>query len=225
MTSSPVRPANDCHDRRPECHEKCSNLQTPEVPAWGIRADGTICFLNAAAESQLGMREAAVLNRPWKSLLELLDPQAAAQNGNGRVPTSAGLAGRTIGPLSHAKGGWFMIVAVKVPTPQDGLGCRVEAAIDISQWMRIETYLQGMVQGQVTPSVGPARDLTAREREVLHLLASGLSQHEIARKLFVSYVTVRTHVQRVLPKLGASSIQAAVARYLLDRENGQACGN
>jgi DNA-binding CsgD family transcriptional regulator len=53
--------------------------------------------------------------------------------------------------------------------------------------------------------------LSAREREVLSLVADGLDGNEIARVLFVSHDTVRTHVTHVLEKLGANSRAQAVA--------------
>ncbi|MFD0574313.1 response regulator [Kitasatospora gansuensis] len=50
----------------------------------------------------------------------------------------------------------------------------------------------------------PALDvLTAREREVMVQVAEGLSNDEIAERMFVSPLTVRTHVQRTMTKLGA----------------------
>ena len=53
--------------------------------------------------------------------------------------------------------------------------------------------------------------LTARELEVLALLAYGLSQKAIARELFISPQTVATHIQRILAKLDVHSRAEAVA--------------
>ncbi|MBX5470063.1 MAG: response regulator transcription factor [Thermoleophilaceae bacterium] len=53
--------------------------------------------------------------------------------------------------------------------------------------------------------------LTARQREILQLLANGLHTEEVARKLRLSTETVRTHTKRILSKLGAGTRTQAVA--------------
>lgn len=59
--------------------------------------------------------------------------------------------------------------------------------------------------------------LTAREREVLHLLTEGLDGGAIAEKLFLSQATVRNHIQHILAKLGVHSRVEAVAFALRRR--------
>ena len=56
--------------------------------------------------------------------------------------------------------------------------------------------------------------LSERELEVLRVMAEGLSNREIAARLFISEATVKTHVQRVMRKLDAGSRTQAVARAL-----------
>ena len=54
--------------------------------------------------------------------------------------------------------------------------------------------------------------ISKREYEVLELMAAGLSNQEIAEKLFVSISTIKTHVSNVLAKLDASRRTEAIAR-------------
>jgi ATP/maltotriose-dependent transcriptional regulator MalT len=54
--------------------------------------------------------------------------------------------------------------------------------------------------------------LTAREQEVLRLLAAGLSNKEIAERLVLSEGTIKTHAHNLYGKLGVKSRAQAIAR-------------
>jgi len=81
----------------------------------------------------------------------------------------------------------------------------------------IEKVVAG--DGYVDPALMPAflsgRDredmLTAREREILQLLADGMSNADVAQKLFISQETVKSHVRHILTKLEADTRTHAVA--------------
>ena len=62
-----------------------------------------------------------------------------------------------------------------------------------------------------------AETLTAREIEVLQLLAFGHTNRDIAEKLYISPDTVKTHLEHIFEKLGASDRTAAVAEALRRR--------
>ncbi len=64
----------------------------------------------------------------------------------------------------------------------------------------IDRYTAGQLDDP-TPPTGYA-ELTAREREVLRLISGGRSNREIAGELYISGATVKTHVTRILMKLG-----------------------
>ncbi len=73
-------------------------------------------------------------------------------------------------------------------------------------------------EGYVDPALMPAfltgKDddtLTAREREILQLLADGMSNADVATKLFISQETVKSHVRHILAKLEADTRTQAVA--------------
>jgi DNA-binding NarL/FixJ family response regulator len=64
---------------------------------------------------------------------------------------------------------------------------------------------------RITPS-GP--QLSAREREVLALLADGLPVSQIARRLYISESTAKTHISKLYEKLGAANRAQALMTAL-----------
>jgi DNA-binding NarL/FixJ family response regulator len=88
-----------------------------------------------------------------------------------------------------------------------------DALIDPSITRRL---IHQFVQASRPRSQQPAElaDLTPREADVLRLLAQGMSNAEIARDLVVEESTVKTHVARILMKLGLRDrVQAVVLAY------------
>jgi DNA-binding NarL/FixJ family response regulator len=97
--------------------------------------------------------------------------------------------------------------------------------VQIAQAVRAAATGQSVLDPQVqqrllaAASVGPAVEsggtelpdgLTAREAEVLGLIATGLSNREIAKRLYVSEATVKSHINRLFAKTGVRDRAQAV---------------
>ena len=78
------------------------------------------------------------------------------------------------------------------------------------------TYVDPVLAGVLASSEATSRipKITQREREVLRLLADGLGNDEIGRRLYISPETVRTHVRKAMDKLDADTRTQAVAEAL-----------
>jgi DNA-binding NarL/FixJ family response regulator len=104
-------------------------------------------------------------------------------------------------------------------TPPDRLveGIRTVAA---GEALLAPSLTRRLIEAHISgppPSPAPTHGidrLTEREREVFALVASGLSNLEIQQRLVISEATVKTHVNRILAKLGvATRVQAVVLAY------------
>lgn len=67
-------------------------------------------------------------------------------------------------------------------------------------------------------------ELTQREQEVLGLLGNGMSNQEIAERLYIEHGTVKNHVHRILKKLNASNRHEAAAAYMMRLKHEGAAG-
>ncbi len=70
---------------------------------------------------------------------------------------------------------------------------------------------RAMLPEGISPRLSEHSLLTAREKDILALVSQGLRNREIAQQLFISEVTVKTHVRNILKKLGARSRTHAVS--------------
>jgi DNA-binding NarL/FixJ family response regulator len=170
--------------------------------------------------------ERAALDRPDVVLMDLkmpvLDGAEATRRVAARAPSVAVLVLTTYAddaslfPALQAGARGYLT--------KDASAEEIEAAIRAVHAGR--THLDPAVQRRlVEVSVGGARpvvgaalpdDLTAREAEVLGLIAEGLSNREIAERLVVSGATVKTHVNRIFSKIGARD-RAQAVRYAYEK--------
>ncbi|WP_078315500.1 response regulator transcription factor [Mycobacterium sp. D16Q16] len=92
----------------------------------------------------------------------------------------------------------------------------VSAVLDCARGRDVVTAsLTAGLAGEIRKRAQPAGpSLSAREREVLRMIAAGLTVPTIAKQLFLAPSTVKTHVQRLYEKLGVGDRAAAVAEAM-----------
>jgi DNA-binding NarL/FixJ family response regulator len=100
-----------------------------------------------------------------------------------------------------------LVAAIRSVARGDGLVDPVVTRRLIQRWAELD-------QRSHPPVPALAGDLTDREREVLVGLARGLSNRDLAARLFLSEATVKSHVSNLLTKLGVHSrVQAVILAY------------
>lgn len=189
----------------------------------GLRAllDGQV-DITVAAEAG-GGREAIELNQQWQPDVVLCDLRLGV-GLDGVEVTRALRAGQAHRPhvviLTTFDHDEDIIRAVEAGA--SGYLLKDAAAQEIIEAIRTAqtggTVIgESMAERYVAASRRRPIELSPREREVLTLLSQGESNRAIARSLFVSEATVKTHVAHILGKLGAGNRTAAVA---VARERG-----
>jgi DNA-binding CsgD family transcriptional regulator len=161
----------------------------------GLGVDGRGWLARAEAE----LRRAAGDNDPesWRAVTETFSPDFRYEAARSRWRLAEALA--EAGHRDEAQGEWRLAVAVA-----DDLGAtRLRAALtDLARRARL---------GRADQRGSALGGLTARELDVLRLVAAGRSNREIAAELFISDKTVSVHVSSILGKLGAASRTEAAA--------------
>ncbi len=132
------------------------------------------------------------------------------------------VANYDIAPEDGSSDSWLNISIVPLPETRPGEPLAVHLVRDVSKRRRSEMLAQAAIAtvaqfmsdgegtGDTRPFPAPGPSLTAREVEVLRLLAEGFGTESLAEKLGLREVTVRNHIQRLLAKLGVHSRLEAV---------------
>lgn len=186
-----------------------------------LEAAGDMQVVGEAADGMEAVEQANALG-PDVILMDIRMPALDGIEATRRLPNHKVLILTTFGLddyiVEALRAGASGFVLKDVPAEELIRAVRVVAAGDALLSPAVTRQLLDRV-GRRLPAPVAAQpkeleDLTERERDVLELLARGLSNAEIAEALFVGEATVKTHVSKVLAKLGLRDrVQAVVLAY------------
>jgi DNA-binding CsgD family transcriptional regulator len=191
----------------------------PPPAAFAVDPDGRLLSWSREAEELLGWRPDEVLGRSCFDVLRGKDPFGNRYCGERCPIRTAAVLGRASEPFLVTVEGSFQCRPVRVsagarPEPGPGFASVVHVLEpeDADRFQRLQSACRTALRGG--PRLALVEDdnpLTAREREVVRLLAAGLTTVEIGGKLCIARATVRNHVQSVLRKLEVHGQVEAVA--------------
>ncbi|MGH8666831.1 MAG: helix-turn-helix domain-containing protein [Burkholderiales bacterium] len=152
-------------------------------------------------------------------------PGAIAAQACGAVDLAEGDAQAALGPLRRAFDVWQRIeapyaaarvrvligLACRALGDEDGAGLEIDAARSVLERLGAAPDLARIESLMKDAPSSHAHGLTARELQILHLVAAGKTNKAIARELSLSEKTIDRHVSSILAKLGVSSRTAATA--------------
>jgi PAS domain S-box-containing protein len=178
--------------------------------------DGVVTTWNTRAEALYGWTRGETVGRHIAELTVPDESQGSAAEIIAAIQRGESWRGAF---RVRRKDGSVFTAYVKNSPILDGEGQLVGivgASIEISD-PDLASAVRSLISGE-NHSSRRTRTLSPREREVLGLLARGLTGEQIAERLVLSPETVRTHIRNAREKLGASTRVEAVTMALLSRE-------
>jgi DNA-binding CsgD family transcriptional regulator len=166
-------------------------------PAIGVDARGWLARVEAESQRAAGDNDPA----HWRAVIDTFGPSFLYEAARSRWRLAEALA--EAGDRDEAQREWLLAADVAERLAATRLR---DALSDLGRRARLG---RGPAASAVGPS--PLNVLTARELEVLTLVAAGRSNREIGSELFIAPKTVSVHVSNILAKLGASSRTEAAA--------------
>jgi LuxR family maltose regulon positive regulatory protein len=143
------------------------------------------------------------------SVIEILVLQALAHQARGEFPAALAALEHAL-MLAEPEG--YVRVFADEGQPMTSLLRAIEKKGIARNYVRRILSAASTVDDSAPASEGPFEPLSERELDVLRLLATDLDGPAIARELFVSVNTMRTHTKSIYAKLGVNSRRAAVGR-------------
>jgi len=187
---------------------------------YAVDHDQRIVFWNRAAQRMLGYRAEEVLGRPCYEVIAGGDYGGHAFCRSDCPVIECARKGGTVENYdvqTHNKGGdgrWINVSIVVLRDRSARSTLAVHLFRDVTAQRRVQAKasraLAAFPRFEGDLDAIPAKPLTRREAEVLHMLACGLGNKEIADAMSVSATTVRNHIEHVLSKLGVHSKLEAV---------------
>ena len=196
----------------PDAGLRCLIIDEHPVVRQGIRAllerelDGVTVHDAATPDAALGTDHVGALD------VVIIDPRSAGADVGGLVTRLSAELDTAIVVFTSNGGARLLAEALKAgvkgyvrkDSPPEDLVRAIRAA------QSGEFYVDPALSSTIVLEEGD-RTLTARQREILQMLADGMQTEAVARRLGLSTETVRTHTKRILAKLHADTRTQAVA--------------